>query len=586
MNKLELITKFLVDEQDSGKIIIFVVIGLVITILLITGVFLFDKYYFGKRRCKAQLKVMTRKYDYLNSLLTGQDFQYVQRIEIISRTNLLYTDIYSAYLKRYNSIRDNEEKDVENIIGELNRLLDKSNNKEFKKVYRKAQVILGNYEELVNKFNSDLLGVIKPEEDARQNSLVLKDRFREVKSKYNLKEDELMFVSQTFNKVFSLIDEKFTQFESLIETADYEDANNILPEISDVLKVCDKLIDSMPILIKRCNEIIPNELNALKEHYDKLIGEDFPLKHVGFEKIYSSVNEGLEAIKEELVELKTANIDNKLNDLEDLIKHAEELFVKEENAAKEYNERVEGIYSAFNNLETEFIKVRNNMIKYSKYYIVDDVHQEELRDIQKELDDVSKDKRRLDMYVHSLEKTPYTILVVKMRDLNNGTVDLLNRFSKFKEYLASLKTDTEDAFKTINELYFKLKEYEATLRNFNNEDFSDKFNDDIDKSYKIIDFVIILLRTVPINVNLVNSNMAELKDKTNVLFSRVNEAKKYYKLSEDEILFLNRERIKFSDINIQLSQAESLFLNGDYAQCYTMIEDVKHKIEAKDNLQD
>lgn len=586
MNKLELITKLLLDEQDTGKIIIFVVIGLVITILLITGVFLFDKYYFRKRRCKAQLKVMTRKYDYLNSLLTGQDFQYVQRIEIISRTNLLYSDIYSAYLKRYNSIRDNEEKDVENIIGELNRLLDKSNNKEFKKVYRKAQVILGNYEELVNKFNNDLLGVIKPEEDARQNSLVLKDRFREVKSKYNLKEDELMFVSQTFNKVFSLIDEKFTKFESLIETADYEDANNILPEISDVLKVCDKLIDSMPILIKRCNEIIPNELNALKEHYDKLIGEGFPLKHVGFEKIYASVNEGLKAIKEDLVELKTANIDNKLNDLEDLIKHAEELFVKEENAAKEYNERVEDIYSAFNNLETEFIKVRNNMIKYSKYYIVDDVHQEELKDIQKELDDVSKDKRRLDMYVHSLEKTPYTILVVKMRDLNNGTVDLLNRFSKFKEYLASLKTDTEDAFKTINELYFKLKEYEATLRNFNNEDFSDKFNDDIDKSYKIIDFVIILLRTVPINVNLVNSNMVELKDKTNVLFSRVNEAKKYYKLSEDEILFLNRERIKFSDINIQLSQAESLFLNGDYAQCYTMVEDVKHKIEAKDNLQD
>lgn len=586
MNKLELITKLLLDEQDTGKIIIFVVIGLVITILLITGVFLFDKYYFRKRRCKAQLKVMTRKYDYLNSLLTGQDFQYVQRIEIISRTNLLYSDIYSAYLKRYNSIRDNEEKNVENIIGELNRLLDKSNNKEFKKVYRKAQVVLGNYEELVNKFNNDLLGVIKPEEDARQNSLVLKDRFREVKSKYNLKEDELMFVSQTFNKVFSLIDEKFTKFESLIETADYEDANNILPEISDVLKVCDKLIDSMPILIKRCNEIIPNELNALKEHYDKLIGEDFPLKHVGFEKIYASVNEGLKAIKEDLVELKTANIDNKLNDLEDLIKHAEELFVKEENAAKEYNERVEDIYSAFNNLETEFIKVRNNMIKYSKYYIVDDVHQEELKDIQKELDDVSKDKRRLDMYVHSLEKTPYTILVVKMRDLNNGTVDLLNRFSKFKEYLASLKTDTEDAFKTINELYFKLKEYEATLRNFNNEDFSDKFNDDIDKSYKIIDFVIILLRTVPINVNLVNSNMVELKDKTNVLFSRVNEAKKYYKLSEDEILFLNRERIKFSDINIQLSQAESLFLNGDYAQCYTMVEDVKHKIEAKDNLQD
>ena len=576
----------LADEIDTGKLIIIVVCSVVVVIFIIAAILLLDKYIFSKKRCKAQLKVFERKYEYLHSLLTGQDFQYVQRIEIISRTNLLYCDIYSVYLKRYNDIRDNQETAVTNILNELAHLLDKADNKEFKKVYKRAQSILANYEELVNSFNNDLVGVIKPEEDARQNSLGLKDVFRDVKSKYNVHEEELAYVSDTFNKVFSTIDDRFTKFEALIETADYEEANNLLPEISDVLKVCDKLIDSVPPLIKRANEIIPDELKTVSEHYENLIGQAYPLKHVGFDAMKNDVEVGLEDVRVALQDLKITNLDSKLNNLNDEIRHVEDMLVKEEDAAKEFNDNVDRVYNSFNGLEKEFIKVRNNIAKYSKYYIVDDVHQTELNDIQKNLDDVAKDKRRLDMYVHSLEKTPYTILIVKMRDLDQGTSDLFDRFNRFKDYLNSLKTDTENAFTSINELYFKLKEYEATLRNFNNEEFTDKFNDDIDKSYKIIDDVIILLKSVPINVNLVNTNMQDLTDKTSIIFSRVNDAKKYYDLSKDEIMFLNRERVKFSDINIELSQAESLFLNGDYSQCYLMVEDVKKKIEAKDNLYD
>ncbi|MFA6667834.1 MAG: hypothetical protein WCS51_05745, partial [Bacilli bacterium] len=96
----------------------------------------------------------------------------------------------------------------------------------------------------------------------------------------------------------------------------------------------------------------------------------------------------------------------------------------------------------------------------------------------------------------------------------------------------------------------------------------------------------ILLKTIPINVNLVNANIHELNDKTNLIFTRTDEAKKYYDLDQEEIMFMNRERVKFSDVNIQLSQAENLFLNGDYAQCYQMAEDVMKKIEAKDNLEE
>jgi len=572
------------NNQNIGLTILIVVLCIVGAVALVTGYVLLDKYIFSKKRCKRNLKTLERKYEYLHALLTGQDFQYVQRIEIISRTNLLYSDIYSVYFKRYKDIRDIQETAYNEILNKLVLLVDKSDVKAFKKLYKSSLSIFTSYEEAVNTFNNDLTGVIKPEEDARQNSLVLKDEFRDVKSKYNSHEKDLEFVNDTFIKVFDEIDQRFTKFEGFIETANYDEANDLLPEIKDVLKACNELIDKIPDLIKRCNDIIPVELKAASDHYDSLIKAEYPLKHVGFEAIKNNIELSLDQIGEDIKGLKINNCLQQLDELDKQIKNVEDAFKKEEDARSEFDGNSERIYGNFNNLEKEFIKVRNNLEKYSKYYIVDENHLTELKNIQKELDDVSKDKRRLDMYVHSLEKTPYSVLILKMRDLDKGTSDIFDRFNKFKDYLASLKTDTESAFRTINDTYFKLKEIEESLRYFYNNDFSDKFNDDIDKSYDLIDQIYILLKSVPINVNAVNDCILELNDKSGLISSRVGDAKKYRDLDEEEIMFMNRERVKFSDVNVQLSQAENLFINGEYAQCYQMTESVLNKINEKDAL--
>src|SRR5574344_3139335 len=214
-------------NQNTGMIILIVACIIVGIILIVTACLLLDKYVFSKRRCKKNLKALERKFEYLHALLTGQDYQYVQRIEIISRTNLLYSDIYSVYFKRYKDIRDIQETAYTEILNKLVQLVDKSDVKDFKKLYKDSQSVFTAYEEAVNTFNNDLMGVIKPEEDARQNSLALKDEFRDVKSKYNSHEEDLEFVNDTFVKVFDEIDQRFTKFEGFIETANYDEANDM-----------------------------------------------------------------------------------------------------------------------------------------------------------------------------------------------------------------------------------------------------------------------------------------------------------------------------------------------------------------------
>lgn len=576
--------KLLEDSLPVGQIVLIVALALLGVIVLIALYFVLDKYYFSKRRCAKNLRSLERKYSYLHSLLTGQDYQYVQRIEVISRTNLLYAETYKRVFSQYRDIVENRENAVQEVLNNLAKLLDKVEIKGFRSYYRQSQEIIDTYEEAVNNFNNELMNVIKPEEEARQNSLTLKDKFRELKHNYNAHEAQLIFVSETFERIFVTVDEKFTSFDALLESADYKEANEILPEIKKVIETCNVLIDRLPILIERTNEIVPSKVDETNTLYMALIQDGFQLKNIGWPQVYASIDRSLDDIRALLKKLKVNGIKDSLDELEVQINKVNESFKKEQDAAEEFRNNNQRVYDDFNNVNQDFIKCRNNLSRYTKYYIIDQDHRNELVEIQKQLNDVEQNKRRLDMYLHSSEKTAFTTLIVKMREVDAGNKKVIERFEAFRHYLDSLKTDTEHAFKTINELYFKNKEYQMLLRDFANKDYSDKYIYDFEKAYKLIDEIYIILKTIPIDVNAVNSNLNELVEKTNYIYSRADEANKYREESLSEIMNLNEERVKFSDVNVKLEQAENLFINGEYAKSYQMIGEIKANLQSRDNL--
>jgi len=570
---------------DTQKTILIIALILAGVAILIAAYFLLDKFFFSRLKCKKILSALERKYEYLHALLTGQDFQYVQRIEVISRTNLLYTDVYAENYKRYKDIREDQEVHYQEALNTLVQYLDKTDIKGFKKYYRDATPVFLSYEEAVNNFNNLLMNVIKPEEESRQNSLILKEEFREVKSKYNLIEDQLAFVVPTFEKIFKTIDERFDKFEDLVEEASYDQANEMLPEIQNVLKACANLIEKVPEIIRRTNEVVPQELNDAIVRFNDLTVKEFQLKHVGFERIRNSIETELEAIKADLSKLAIKEIPDKLDRIEAEIVEVNKLFQEEENAAEEFNTNSERIYGEFGDISADFIKVRNAMPRYQSYYLINRLHAEELRGIQLELDQVGQDKRRLDMYVHSAEKTAYTTLVVKMRELEEGTHHLVSRFNNYKEFLSSLKVDSEKAFTEINKIYFKLKENEQILRGFFNEDFEEKFINDFDKCYEMVDSIYAILKKKPIDVDSTNSMINELEERSSLLFNRIGDANEFREKSLEEIGFMNRARVKFADVNVQLNQAENLFLNGEYARCFQMTDEIRQRLQEKDNAQ-
>ena len=103
------------------------------------------------------------------------------------------------------------------------------------------------------------------------------------------------------------------------------------------------------------------------------------------------------------------------------------------------------------------------------------------------MDEVSKDKRRLDIYLHSKDPTPYSILTDKVIELENGTNEVTENYNKFMSYVESLKSDSEAIFKNIKNKYILLKEYESKLIHINNQVFIEEVNTRLNDCYFYID---------------------------------------------------------------------------------------------------
>ncbi len=569
------------SDQTNLTTIWWIVGACAAAIIIVVVAIVLNKFVFSKARAKKILKELERKYEYLHALLTGQDSQYIQRLEIISRTNLLYMDIHTNFFRKFKEVRDNADYPYQDIIKQLGYLFEDNKIKEFLNLYKEKSNLLKGYENTINKFNSDLVEIIKPEEDARQASLSLKEKFREIKSIYNSKETELYFVSGSFQNVFSEIETRFKKFEDLVETAEYDEANAILPDIENVLKYLEKIMGVLPQIIKKATQDIPSKINEIKDKYKELIMNGYPLQNIEFERNVNQLENNLDVCLEDIKKLNINQVNSKIYKIEEDIANIDEEFNNEISAKEEFDNKIDQVSNNFSNLEKSFIKTSNQLTKIRQIYMIDEEHETSFKDLKRTMDMVSKDKRRLEMYVHSKERTPYSTLKSRVNDLENGTLELKTKYNEFIDYIESLKKDSEFLYKEIKNMFLTLKDYESkkykNLSKLNIKELDIYFDD----CYDGIDEIYELINKVPIDVKTINEIYKNIQIKYDFIVKTIDENIDFKNKTIDNVMLMNRDRCKFSDINTLLDQVESLYYKGKYKDSYLMSESVLTKLKEK-----
>ncbi len=545
-------------------------------LVLVIGLLLLNKFVLVGHKNRRLQNAITHKYNYAHNLLLNEDSQHLRRIEAISDINLLMRPVYEEFYKRFEQLRDIEDRRASKAVQVLNEELVRGN-KEYRLAYQDNRRIINEYEGKVQQLNRDLANVIKPETDIREKSIDDKKTYRIIKNMYRDNKSELELVESSFDKIFTHLDRLFVQHEDALNGAYYDEANAILEKIRRALKDLEKVLDILPLLCVKTTQTIPQKLDFVKNRYQELEKQGIPLPHLmvnaQLDKFYNFVD----TAKSRLRNFDYHGIDKQLIDIDDTISSLLVKFDEEVRQKNTFTEQFDAIYQNVNDIERRYIKLVNNMENIKKVYLISEDADQQLDVIQAKLNDLSNTKRMLDSFTHSSTRQPYSVLVEKMMQLKEEYDVAEKLLSDYFQQIDGLRSHAEDAHKLIKLLFFELKKSEAKLREMQVDSFARTLEDDYVRCYQLIDLIAACVKQTPINVQQVDAYVDELRQLSSTLIDRVNLEVTNADLAEATIVYLNRYRNQYSDVQAKLTDEEIRFFNGSFSDVSSnCAEMVKH----------
>lgn len=523
---------------------------------------------FSRFNYRKQIANLEKQFSHFDALLLGQDTQYIHRLEIISRTNLLYLSKYEQFYRRFKSIHDGEEAYAESIIKQLKSLVAAKQYKNIKNVISEAKKAIASLEESVKSLDHDLYEVIKLEEDCRRSIDHLREVYRHVKQTYYSEANELEMIASTFNKMFDKIDASFAKFDDQLEGAEYEEINDEITNLNNVLTALGHVLIELPKLCSYVKVEIPEQLQTLQSKFKETEKEGVPLYHLAYKNHVEDWKKKIQEISKRIINLQTAGIKQECEIIIFEINKMSQQLDNEVLARDYFNGHYEEVYRAVNNVEKVFLRICAILPEIKKIYKLSQTEEDKIDSLGKSVDELGNSKRFLDGFVHSGTRQPYSLLKEKLDELEANYNIVNEGVSNFKNYIDSLKSTAEEAYNLISVYYIQVKEAENILSEINVDSFSILYKEKLEAVYEVLNDIYEEVQSVPINVEEVNNKIVNLKNMANAMFEDIDLKARNAKLAERSISALNIDRDE-QDVNQTLSQLELAFYKGDFQSAYS-----------------
>lgn len=555
----------------SVLIVIIVISSLVLIGLCVLLYFTIIKRGMLKKQSKEVIGIFEREH----AVLFGDIQRYITRLKAISDLNLTYVDTYTKWQVKFKDVRDSNDANAQSMANSLKDALDARHWGEIKDFLPKAKKEIEDYASKVEELKTNLDNVFKIEEEVMSLAFKEKEKCRNVKQKYYAKKDDLRLVDESMTSLFKIIDEQITKADDAKDKACYEDAKELyVNNVDKTLGLIDTLLISLPKTCLELTSLLPDRTLSLRNRYQNMISEGYPLLHILTLKDIDAMDEEIEKMSQSVKVLNNTGISQRIKTLRERIDSYNEEFDKEEEARKIFETSYDSIYREENKVRQNFVNLSNSLDKIKSYYLLGAEDISKFQEISQSINRVSSSKTLLDNYVHSNSPQLYTVLVSKMNDLKDMVNQAKEELNSFETYLYSLKNDAENSSTLIKEYFKKTRDYESLLQSLQVEALNKRYAERFQGIYTIIDELFEILKKMPINVKKVQSEVNDLKTKGESLYHEIDEVSENLHNAENAIVHANRYRLNDIATDQMVSQAETMFNNASYKEAYQVTKDI------------
>lgn len=419
-------------------------------------------------------------------------------------------------------------------------------------------------EDNANRVNEALDSILEQENEQRVHINKLKEEFRNVKRKIN--EDRGAF-SQSYEYLemeLASIEKMFSAFEEWMFASEFNKAADQQREIKDRVQHLSELVSVLPSMYERAKGVLPRAIDEVGFNYAQVKNKGVYLEHLEVRKNLDAVSDMLKNDLNKLRNGNPQNVHEDLNDCEKRIAQLAEQIENEEKAFDEVDENVDNLFDTIKKINTDVESIEELYNRVYERFGFENWTQK-LEQVNEKLSVLNEMQRKLQKVVNE-QCVPYTTVLIAYKEVEQSTMVFINEVSEMKQKLDNACSDEERAKKQLVKLQLIVNEIRVKMNKHRLPSVSQKYEEDLHKGAMMIKDIHVVLDNSPLDVKRLNAQLRVAIDYIYTLYNSVNNLVGMAIMVENTIVFGNRYRSSYSEIDSELTRAELCFRNGQYTK--------------------
>jgi septation ring formation regulator len=168
--------------------------------------------------------------------------------------------------------------------------------------------------------------------------------------------------------------------------------------------------------------------------------------------------------------------------------------------------------------------------------------------------------------IYEAKETPASEVLAALNELNSSISGCNESLVDMKNKIDSATGDEDRAKKQLLKLQVIMNQMQVKIRKYKLPNISETYHEDMSKANEYIHKLQGLIDENPLNMQLLSSTLDEALDFIYKLYNNVNNVVGTVVMVENTIVFGNRYRSTYPDIDSELTRSELSFRNGEYTQ--------------------
>lgn len=465
----------------------------------------------------------------------------------------------------FTTIRDEKIPELTDLISEADFLIDRKDYKQAVKKITNIEIEINSLKKKTDHLLEEVKLITNSEERNRALITKLKIVYREDQNKFERSKKEYGVIADYLEKEIDNIDDLFAKFEKAMDNNDYVSVEKKINLLDDKITKLGKLLEDIPTIVLMATVLVPNKIDEAITYYYRMKRDGYPLDYLNVEYNIKEIKNKIDNIIENLKKLE---LGESIIELKTFIEYFNELyndFDKEKECKDLFRQNIKDFSYKIDNINkvVRDIYLQIDDIKYNYNLSDEDINKFSI--LNKNLEKINQDYKIL--VDHGKMKTfAYSKLVDELNGLSLKLSRLQDDLDFQLRSITSMKDDETRAREQLATIENLLKKAKYRLKDYKIPVIPSSYYIELTEAQDAIREIIKELDRKPIVIKILNIRVDTARDLVFKIYNKTNDMIKIASMSEKIIIYGNRYRSSYEEIDIALTKAEELFKRGKYKE--------------------